>query len=218
MTSLAPSEIVTTAFAATAFAATAFAATAFDVVALAASAGGLTALGRVLAALPDDFPAAVLVVQHLAPDRHSYLAAILGRQTPLRVKEAEAAETLAPGVAFVAPPDHHLLVTAGGQVELSRTAAVHFVRPSANRLFESVATHYGRRAIAVVLSGTGADGSEGARAVHERGGIVIAQERQSAEYSGMPDAAVRTGAVDFVLPLEAIAAALCELARTGHMK
>jgi len=175
------------------------------VVGLAASAGGLNALRWVLSGLPATLPAPVVVVQHLEPTHRSMIAPILDRRTELQVSEARDGELLANGHAYVAPPDRHLLVNANGSVSLTQSELVHFVRPSADLLFESLAASCKDRAIAVVLSGTGIDGSLGITAVKKMGGIVIAQDEASAEFFGMPSAAIETGAVDLVLPLEDIA-------------
>jgi two-component system chemotaxis response regulator CheB len=182
-----------------------------DFVAVAASAGGLKALTCVLSELPTDFPAGVAVVQHIEPHHRSLLAEILGRSCPLPVEQASDGEPLRAGVVHVAPPDHHLLVNAGGSLSLTRTELVHFVRPSADLLFESAAASFGRRAIGVVLTGTGSDGSLGVEAIKRVGGTVIAQDRATAEFFGMPGAAIGTGAVDFVLPLDQIAECLTSL-------
>ncbi len=181
---------------------------AFEVIALAASAGGLNALSHVLAALPADFPAPLVVVQHLDPRHRSLMAEVLGRRTGLRVKEAREGDRLAPGTALIAPPNRHLLVNADGTVSLTQTELVHFVRPSADLLFESVAAAYGERAIAVVLSGSGQDGAMGVTAIKKTGGTVIVQEVSTSEFAGMPQAALATGVADFVLPLDEIAPAL----------
>jgi len=177
----------------------------YDIVALAASAGGITALSRVLGELPVDFPVPVLVVQHLDPRHKTVIAAVLGRRTKLRVKLAESEEHVQPGIVYIAPPNRHLLVDAAGVLTLSSSELVHFVRPSADLLFESVAGAYGSRAVACVLTGTGRDGAMGITAVKSRGGTVIVQDPASAEFAGMPDAAVATGQIDFVLPLDEIA-------------
>lgn len=182
------------------------------VMALAASAGGLAALSTVLSGLPADLPAALVVVQHLDPRHRSLLSAILSKRSPLHIKQAEDGERLAQGSVYVAPPDLHLLVGSDDHLSLDRTARVHFLRPSADRLFESVAAAYGARAVAVVLSGTGRDGSAGIRAIKERGGVTIAQSPDTAEYDGMPSAAIATGCVDLVLALDQIAPRLVELA------
>jgi two-component system chemotaxis response regulator CheB len=180
----------------------------FEIVALAASAGGLKALSEVLAALPADFPAAVVVVQHLAPRHRSRMAEILDRRTGLAVRQAADDDQARPGTVFVAPPNRHLLVNPDGRLSLTRTELVHFSRPSADLLFESVAASYRERAIAVVLSGSGGDGAMGAKAIKKMGGTLIVQDPETAEFSGMPGAARQTGLADFVLPLGEIAGAL----------
>jgi two-component system chemotaxis response regulator CheB len=185
----------------------------YEVVALAASAGGLKALTDVLAALPAEFPAALVVVQHLDPRHRSLMADILGKRTKLQVKEAREGDKLEPGQALVAPPNRHLLVNSDGTVSLSQSELVHFVRPSADLLFESTAASYRDRAIAVVLSGSGRDGSMGVRAIKKMGGTVIVQDEETSEFFGMPEAAQQTGMVDFVLPLQDIAPALQTLVK-----
>jgi len=188
---------------------------AFDIVALAASAGGLQALSRVLAALPADFPAALVVVQHLDPRHRSLMADILSRRTPLRVQQAEEGEQVCPSTVYIAPPNRHLLVNSDGTMSLTQSELVHFLRPSADLLFESVAASYRDRAIAVVLTGTGSDGAMGVQAIKKMGGTVLAQDETTAEFFGMPSAAIQSGSVDFVLPLDEIPAALVTLVMKG---
>lgn len=188
-----------------------FAGAAFDVVALAASAGGLSAIGELLRDLPESFPAAIVIVQHLDPRHRSLMADILRRRTALQVQQAREGDRLQGGTVYIAPPDRHLLVNPDGTLALTQSELVHFVRPSADLLFESVAASYKDRAIAVVLTGTGSDGSMGVEAIKKMGGTVIAQDENSADFAGMPAAAIHTGCVDFVLPLEEIPSALVTL-------
>jgi two-component system chemotaxis response regulator CheB len=195
-----------------------FAGAAFDVVALASSAGGIAALSEILSSLPGDFPAAIVVVQHLDPRHRSLMADILRRRTALEVAQAAEGDHVRPGTVFIAPPDRHLLVNPDGTLSLSQSELVHFVRPSADLLFESVAASYRRRAIAVVLTGTGSDGSMGIGAIKKMGGTVIAQDKASAEFDGMPAAAIRSGNADFILPLEEIAPALVTLVMKERAK
>ncbi len=178
----------------------------YSVVAVASSAGGIQALTVLLGGLGSELPVPVLLVQHLDPRHRTVLAEVLARRTALQVKLAEAGERVRPGTVYIAPPDRHLLVDSGGVLSLSSTELVHFVRPSADLLFESVAGAYGAEAIACVLTGTGRDGAMGVDAVKSRGGTVIVQNPETADFPGMPQSAVDTGAVDFVLPLEEIAA------------
>jgi two-component system chemotaxis response regulator CheB len=188
----------------------------FDIVAIAASAGGMNALRSVLGDLGADFPAAIVVVQHLDPRHRSMLAEILSRRCRLAVTEAMAGEEVRPGHVYIAPPNRHLLVNSDGTLTLSESELVHFVRPSADLLFESVADSHKERVIAVVLTGTGNDGSTGVRAVKKMGGVVIAQDQESSEFFGMPGRAIATGVVDFVLPLTDIGPELARLVGTGE--
>jgi two-component system chemotaxis response regulator CheB len=181
------------------------------VVAVAASAGGVTALKTLLDALPADFSAAVLVVQHLDPASTSQLAHILQRRSRLPVVEAVDGAALEPGHIYVAPPARHLVVAGDGTLHLSDAPLRHFVRPSADELFESVARQFDCNAIAVVLTGTGIDGATGTKAVQVGGGTVVVQDPDTSEFRGMPDAAIRAGGVTMVVRLEDIAAALVEL-------
>jgi two-component system chemotaxis response regulator CheB len=177
----------------------------FAIVAIAASAGGITALNHVLGGLPNGFPVPVVIVQHLDPRHKTVIADVLGRRAKMPVRLAREGEKAEAGTIYIAPPNHHLLIEADGGLTLSSSELVHFVRPSADLLFESVAGSYGPRAIACVLTGTGSDGAMGASAVKSRGGTVIAEDPESAEFKSMPAAAVATGAVDFILPLDEIA-------------
>lgn len=190
---------------------------AYTVVAIAASAGGLKALNQVLSALPDNFPAAVLIVQHLDPRHRSLMADILSRRTRLKVKQAEEGDRALPGQVFIAPPNRHLLLNPDNTLTLTQSELVHFVRPSADLLFESIAATHKERAIAVVLTGTGSDGSMGVKAVKKMGGTVIAQDEHTSEFFGMPDAAINTGSVDFILPLDEIASSLISLVMGGEL-
>ena len=133
---------------------------------------------------------------------------VLGRRSKMPVRHAEEGMIVEPGHVYLAPPDHHLLIDGDGVVNLTRTELVNFVRPSADLLFESVAAGYGERAIAVVLTGAGKDGSMGVTAINKRGGTVIVQDEATSEFFGMPSAAIRTGVADFVLSLEEIPSVL----------
>jgi two-component system, chemotaxis family, protein-glutamate methylesterase/glutaminase len=183
----------------------------FDTVAIASSAGGLAALTRVLSSLEAGFPASVLVVQHLDPRHESLMADILSRRTELTVTQAEAEVSIERGTVYIAPPDKHLLANHDRTLSLTQSELVHFVRPSADLLFESVAAAFRDRAIAVVLTGSGSDGAMGVVAVKKMGGTVIAQDEASSEFFAMPSAAIETGQVDFVLPLDEIGGALVSL-------
>jgi two-component system, chemotaxis family, protein-glutamate methylesterase/glutaminase len=180
----------------------------YEIVAIAASAGGLTALTAVLGSLPRDFAAAIVVVQHLDPRHRSLMPQIMARRVVLPVAQAAEGDEVEAGRVYLAPPDRHLLVNRDRTISLTQTELVNFVRPSADLMFESVAAAYGARAIAVVLTGTGHDGSMGVTAIKKRGGTVIVQDERSSEFFGMPSAAINTGTVDYVLALDEIAGAV----------
>jgi two-component system chemotaxis response regulator CheB len=182
----------------------------YSVLAIGASAGGLKALREVLSALPVDLRASVLIVQHLDPHHKSMMAILLQRESKIKVKEADNGEKIQPGIVYVAPPNMHMLAT-DGRIELTMTAFVHFSRPSIDLLFESVAASYGDKSIGVILTGTGSDGSIGIKAIKERGGITIAQDEETSEQFGMPESAIKTGAIDMILPLQEIGPALIRL-------
>lgn len=184
---------------------------AFDIVAIAASAGGVFALTEILQKLPADFPAIIVVVQHLDPRHRSLMPQIFGRRSNLPVYSAVEGMEVLPGHVYLAPPDRHMLINRDGTVSLTQTELVNFVRPSADLLFESVAAAYGERVIAVVLTGAGKDGSMGVTAIKKKGGTVIVQDEATSEFFGMPSAAIRTGTADFVLSLDEIPPALVTL-------
>lgn len=184
--------------------------TQFDIVAMGASAGGLKALTEILSVLPADFPVPILIVQHLDPRHKSLMAEILQRHCSMKVKEAENDEPIRKSIVYVAPPNKHMLVS-DGKIALTSSAFVHFTRPSIDLTFESVAADYQEKAIGVILTGTGRDGSMGIKAIKEKGGTTIAQDEKTSEHFGMPQAAIATGTVDFVLPVQDIAPAIISL-------
>lgn len=183
----------------------------FRVVAVAGSAGSITPLRDLLEVLPATFGAAVLIAHHRSASRDGHLIEIFGRRAPMPVRVAVDGEILAPRSVLLAPPHSDLLVIPGERVAVPLGPPQHFVQPSADRLFTSLAAVVGRRAVAIVLSGAGEDGAVGARKVKAAGGLVVAQTEISAEIPGMPNAAIRTGAVDLVLGPAQIAGLLLKV-------
>ena len=184
---------------------------AFDMVAVAASLGGIDAIGRVLRAFPPDFPAVVSVVQHVGAGSSGMVPHILARSSALPVTNAQADETLRPGRVYVAPPDHHLFITRAGRASVLQSPRVKFTRPAADPLLVSAAMCYGARTLGVVLTGASSDGSAGVQAIKWAGGMVLAQDQASSRAFAMPRAAIATGCVDMVLPLEVIGQAIVAL-------
>jgi two-component system chemotaxis response regulator CheB len=182
-----------------------------EVVAIAASTGGPAALHRILTTLPADFPVPILVVQHISRGFTPGFAGWLDKASPLVVKLAEDGEALRPGTVYVAVDDHHLCVSPSRRIHLSTAQAVGGFRPSGTVLFESVATAFGRGAVAVILTGMGQDGVDGLRAIRRAGGRTIAESEATAVIYGMPAAAARAGLADFIFPLDQVCAALAGL-------
>ena len=178
------------------------------VVGVGASAGGVDALIQIVRTLPAELPAAFCIVLHVPATGRSLLAPILDRQTPLEVGVPSDGEPLRPGHAYVAPPDRHLTV-GGGQIALGRGPKENGVRPAVDTMLRSLAAAYGPRAVAVILSGALGDGSAGAHAVKQAGGVVIVQDPDDATVPSMPESALRAvGEVDAVLGAAEIGPAL----------
>jgi hypothetical protein len=185
---------------------------AVELVILLASAGGLDALSIVLHDLPAEFPAAVVVQQHLG-GLSSVLPTILGRQTPHRVSWAQDGQAVVPGQIVVCPPGVHLELMPDGCCRLGEMDALGERRFDV--LLASVAKSYGARSVAVVLSGSGQDGAVGTVAMKRAGAIVIAQSPETAQYSSMPIAAARAGA--HVVPIREIGHLLAEVVAGGAL-
>jgi two-component system, chemotaxis family, protein-glutamate methylesterase/glutaminase len=183
-----------------------------DIVVVAASAGGLEPLRTLLAALPADLPASVLVVLHIPATGGRILPRILDRSGVLPAAAGVNGEPLRPGRVYVAPPDLHLLV-ADGLVRTSRGPRQNGVRPAADPLFRSAALYGGPRTIGVVLSGTLDDGALGAATVEQHGGRVIVQDPDEAAYASMPRCAAATTQHAAIRPAGKIAELVTRLTR-----
>ena len=179
----------------------------FMVVGLGASAGGLEAATALVKAIPSRSGMAFVLVQHLDPTHESMMAELLAHQTTLTVRQAVDGAPIEPDHLYVIPPGTYLTV-ADAALRLSERDPEHGARLPFDVLLDSLAGEFGERAACVVLSGTGADGSRGLKAVKEHGGLVIAQEPEEAGHDGMPRSAIDTGAVDLVLPAADIPDAL----------
>jgi two-component system chemotaxis response regulator CheB len=182
-------------------------------VAIAASTGGPPALATVLGGLSQNFSAPILLVQHIVPSFVEGFAHWLDSVVDVKVKLASDQERAEPGTVYVAPPDRHLGMCSPTRLELSDKPEIDGFRPAASYLFESLANSVGGDVAAVIMTGMGSDGVTGLQRLHDGGGYTIAQDEQSCIVFGMPQAAIRAGAIDATLPLQQIAVALEELAR-----
>jgi two-component system chemotaxis response regulator CheB len=182
------------------------------VVVVGASAGGIEALQQLVAGLTSDFPGVVVVVQHLPTGVTSVLPSILSWAGPLPVSSATEGAPIEPGHIYIAPPDLAHLVVTRGAMHLMPGPRENGVRPAADPLFRSAAASYGSRVVGVVLSGTGADGTEGLRAIKEAGGVAVVQDPAEAKFAGMPRYATRFDTVDYVVAVADIGPLLTRLA------
>jgi len=173
----------------------------YEAVVIGASLGGMEALRVILAALPQNFPVPILIVQHLSSRPDSFLAKYLNDLCQIGVKEADEKEKIISGNAYLAPPNYHLMIEQDGCLALSVDEKVNYSRPSIDVLFESAAYAYDEKLIGIILTGSNADGAIGLKCIKERGGLTIVQEPRTAEASSMPNAAIKTSKVDYVLPL-----------------
>ena len=180
-----------------------------------ASAGGVDAVGALLAALPKPFVPAVIVVLHIPANRPSLLADLFAARCRLPVREALDKEHVEGGTVYVAPPGYHLLVEREGTLALSQDAPVAFSRPSIDVLFDSAAAAYGSQALAIVLTGGNDDGAEGVAAIRAAGGRAWVQDPHEAVAPAMPQAVLDRAGADLVLPIADMAERLANL-RSGR--
>ncbi|MFZ0406906.1 MAG: chemotaxis protein CheB [Cyanobium sp.] len=180
--------------------------------AIGASAGGLEAIEGLVQHLLLPCRCTYIVAQHLAPDHPSHLVELIARFTSLTVVSAVDGAALEPGMIVIAPPNRDVAIEAGG-LRVTEPPQRYGPSPCIDLLFESLAEHWGEKGIAVVLSGTGSDGSRGLRAVRGAGGLTIAQSPQEAKFDSMPRAAISLGGAELVLEATAIGDRLNELMR-----
>jgi two-component system chemotaxis response regulator CheB len=180
----------------------------FPIVVIAASTGGPAAVMRVVAGLPKDLPAAVLLVLHMPATFTKQFTMQLAEISQLQVKEAESSESLQAGMVYLCPGSHHMRVSVTGKIMLDPGMRIEGYLPCANAALETVAAYARSLAVAVVLTGMGNDAAKGVKVVKAGGGYVIAQDEASSVIFGMPAEAIKTGAVDEVLDLDEISAAI----------
>jgi len=178
------------------------------IVVLAASTGGPATLMRLIPSFRKDFPAALLLALHMPANFTSQFTEQLAENSLIQVKEAQPGDAVRPGTLYVCPGSHHLRVSPAGQLLLDDGPRISGYRPCADATLETVAAYAGPMAVGVVLTGMGNDAARGVMAVKAAGGHVIAQDEATSVIFGMPQEAIRTGAVDQVLPLDAIGPAI----------
>lgn len=185
-----------------------------ELVALGASTGGPVVLKTILAGLGADFPAPVLMVQHMSPGFVTGLADWLRQSTGFPVQVARQGEQILPGNAYLAPDGSHMGIDRCGRIELNNAVPVNGLRPAIAPLFRSVAERYGPHAAGILLTGMGADGAAELALMKERGAITIAQDKESSVVHGIPGEAIKLGAAIYVLAPEQISELLKALVET----
>jgi two-component system chemotaxis response regulator CheB len=183
------------------------------VVVIGASTGGPRALNEVVPHLPGDLPAAVVIVQHMPVGFTRSLAVRLNQVSALYVKEAEPGDVLRVGQALLAPGGFHMQLDSDGRVVLNQNPTVHGVRPAIDVTLANIAQHFGKRAVAAILTGMGHDGTNGSALVRRAGGKIIAEAESTCVVWGMPRSVYEAGHAHAVIPLPDIAAGLARLCR-----
>ncbi len=178
----------------------------YRAVVIGSSAGGLKALEIILSRLAEDFLIPIVIVQHVAAN--SSLASVLSQKTRHPIKEADDKELLQAGWIYVAPSGYHLIIESNAAFSFSVDEKVNNSRPSIDVLFESAADAFGPELIGVILTGSNADGSAGLKRIHDRGGLTIVQDPNTAEAKEMPSSALKRTNPDYTLPVEEISALL----------
>ena len=183
-----------------------------NIIVIAASAGGVQALRRLVSQFPADLDAAVFVVVHIGPNRPSLLPHILSRSGPLPAYHPVHGQAIEQGRIYVAPPDLHMRLHPG-VIHLDRGPKVRHTRPAADPLFQSAAEAYGPETVGVVLTGGDHDATEGARAIKAQGGVVIVQQPYEADTPSMPLSALRDDHPDYILHIDEMPALLVSLSQ-----
>jgi two-component system, chemotaxis family, CheB/CheR fusion protein len=189
----------------------------FPVAGIGASAGGLEAFTKLFTLLPNNSGMAFILIQHLDPTHESMMVALLSSHTAMKVLQATDGMRIERDHVYVIPPRVYLSIDKGF-LHLSAPRERHGVRMPFDFFLRSLAEEYGERAVCAILSGTGADGSLGVKAIKEKGGLVIVQDPAEAAYDGMPRSAILTGVADYLLPIEKMPAALAKFARGAILK
>jgi two-component system chemotaxis response regulator CheB len=180
----------------------------YKAVVVGASAGGLNALKTLIGNLDRGFRLPLVVVQHISPDSDNYLIQMLNELKTIPIKEADEKEHLEPEMAYIAPPNYHLLIEPDFTFTLTIGERVNYARPSIDVLFETAAEAYRSALIGVILTGANNDGSKGLKKIRDFGGLAIVQDPETAEVGSMPRAAIQATTVDHILDLKQIAALL----------
>jgi len=183
----------------------------YEAIVIGTSSGGMNALKSILSALPVDFTIPIIIVQHISPRSDNYWIKLLNNKSKLFLKEADEKEKIEHGKVYIAPPNYHLMIERNKTFSLTIDERVNYSRPSIDVLFESAAEAYKNKLIGIILTGSNNDGTKGIKRIKEYGGLIIAQDPETAESSYMPASAIAANQPDYILSLEDISSLLIKL-------
>ena len=183
----------------------------YEAIVIGTSSGGMNALKFLFSALPVDFSIPIIIVQHISPRPDNQWIKLLNKNSKLFLKEADEKEKIEHGKVYIAPPNYHLMIEINKTLSLTIDEHVNYSRPSIDVLFESAAEAYKNKLIGVILTGSNNDGTKGIKRIKEYGGLIIAQDPETAESSYMPASAISAIKPDYILSLEDITSLLIKL-------
>jgi two-component system chemotaxis response regulator CheB len=176
----------------------------YEAIVIGVSSGGMNAMKVIFSLLPKNFKTPVIIVQHIGKQSDNKWIELINNTSSIRIKEADEKERITQGLAYIAPPDYHLLIEKTKTFSLTVDERVNFARPSIDVLFESAAEAFKSKLIGVILTGSSTDGTKGLKRIKECGGLTIVQDPCTAESDYMPASAIAAIQVDYVLPLDGI--------------
>lgn len=176
----------------------------YEAIVIGVSSGGMNAMKVIFSRLPKNFKTPLIIVQHIGKQSNIKWIELINITSNMFIKEADEKEKITRGIAYIAPPDYHLLIEKTKTFSLSVDERVNFARPSIDVLFESAAEAYKSKLIGVILTGASSDGTRGLKRIKECGGVTIVQDPATAESEYMPASAIEAMQVDYVLHLEEI--------------
>lgn len=190
----------------------------YEAIVIGVSSGGMTALNTLLSLLPKGFSIPIIILQHIGANSDNKWIDILNKQTNIIIKEAEEKEKIEKGNAYVSPPNYHLLVERDKTFSFTIDERVNYARPSIDVLFESAADAYKSKLIGIILTGSNNDGAKSLKLIKGYGGMVIAQDPDTAESSYMPASAIATVKMDYILTLQGISALLIKIDKENNCR
>ena len=186
--------------------------TKYNAIVIGVSMGGFDAISKILTPLPLTFPLPIIIVQHISPDIYDrFIIQYLNRKCRLKVKEAYDKESIKSGYVYFAPANYHLLIEKKLTFSLSDDKKVKYCRPSVDVLFETAAEAYNEFLIGIILTGANDDGADGIKKIKKRGGLTIVQNPKAATAPQMPQAAINSSKIDYILTLSEIAELLIKI-------